>query len=733
MSDILYKHYFYTTLSNVVPNTNSVKHVRSKNYINNTKYKHENNELITILHLTKFFETLVFLKNPVFCVAEFFSYWFIKALTEINQKNTECDNNKIWKTRYEVINKVIFILRQFIIQIEILFNVKIPFTQETRVVIFVLLHHLVNQNILLCKNISYKQNTEKLIALSKASFYNQNSIDLGVYTHPQKIVFLDKKLVYVGAHYTSIQKIVHKNKASKHNPEIANINFLEKRSELKVFVNWELLDRFKKLTLKAFKSNPFISEDAFLEHLNFLKLNTFVKENQQEFSKLFFIKYIYALEKKKLRFKEGLFFTYYFDFRGRIYTNSVIGYTHNKFFRYIYNYGFYSQNEINEWGKKNITIPYSLCELILLKTSLLQVYPNIDFTKIINQYYLYTVFFEIGKIFKNNYIYKNNGKLNNENFIKIGIEYYNNYKNLDIDLYDQIAIEVLINALNWVNKGVYLKLPVFKDATASAIQILLLLLGSKDHNNYKICNFIDTNYWYDTYFYIINRFFSEHAVKEEYKKNYFTRSNLKKAIMTYNYEATFYTCLKEFHDTLDEKTLKNSLLIEELTSIFKLFYNFLKTIFEKNDFFLMPSKYIVTVFAKQWACKQHIQFETSDNVILHYDYYKLIRQRIDRIIDNQRETIQFKVTSEEVDTQKMFRALRANLIHSFDGLLVRVITLRLNHPIMTIHDSFGIDILEIKTLEIVVAAEMQKIFEEDFFNLSVKKSPVKIQSPYVLL
>jgi hypothetical protein len=57
-----------------------------------------------------------------------------------------------------------------------------------------------------------------------------------------------------------------------------------------------------------------------------------------------------------------------------------------------------------------------------------------------------------------------------------------------------------------------------------------------------------------------------------------------------------------------------------------------------------------------------------------------------------RESIVWAQLTEEVDESKMFRALRANIIHSFDGYVVRAVTLKLGYPIITIHDSFGIDI-----------------------------------------
>jgi hypothetical protein len=81
----------------------------------------------------------------------------------------------------------------------------------------------------------------------------------------------------------------------------------------------------------------------------------------------------------------------------------------------------------------------------------------------------------------------------------------------------------------------------------------------------------------------------------------------------------------------------------------------------------------------------------------------------------------------------MFRALRANLIHSFDGFIVRIITLRLTYPIMTIHDSFGIDILNVERLQEISKSELQKLFEENVLMLHIEKPQLQITSLYIFL
>lgn len=66
----------------------------------------------------------------------------------------------------------------------------------------------------------------------------------------------------------------------------------------------------------------------------------------------------------------------------------------------------------------------------------------------------------------------------------------------------------------------------------------------------------------------------------------------------------------------------------------------------------------------------------------------------------------------ELDEVKIFRSLRANLIHTLDGCLARGIILKLPHPIITIHDSYGIDILNINIL--IKAAKVE------YTNIKIK-------------
>jgi hypothetical protein len=239
--------------------------------------------------------------------------------------------------------------------------------------------------------------------------------------------------------------------------------------------------------------------------------------------------------------ENGFYFHYYLDFRGRLYADSPIAYTHNRLFRYFYYYGEYSSEEkkyysnyLNEDFLKKLNV-------ILEKTDLTTKYPNIDYQSSIAKYYIIIIFFEIGKIFKNRYVVENKGELTFDQIQEVGIKYYCRPELSDCGLYSIIEYTSLILMLDDLNIQKYYKYPIFKDATASGLQILAVLLGGVDLNTYTKTNLISQNVWHDTYYYIIEIFKKEVDVPQ-HLTTYFNRSNLKKTIMTYNYNATLITC-----------------------------------------------------------------------------------------------------------------------------------------------------------------------------------------------
>jgi hypothetical protein len=258
-------------------------------------------------------------------------------------------------------------------------------------------------------------------------------------------------------------------------------------------------------------------------------------------SQLFSLNYFLNFGPLKSVLKDGFYFHYYLDFRGRLYADSPVAYTHNRLFRYFYYYGEYSKEEILYFKNHLCHDFLKNVDVILEKTNVKLKYPHIDYNDPIALYFIIIIFFEIGKIFKKNHVEECGGKLTIDDIQTIGITYYNKTTFDGWGLYSIIERSSLIFMLNDLNQRKYYKYPIFKDATASGLQILAVLLGGADLNTYIQTNLIHKNIWYDTYHHIINNFIKNNQIPENLV-GYFSRSNLKRTIMTYNYNATLITC-----------------------------------------------------------------------------------------------------------------------------------------------------------------------------------------------
>jgi hypothetical protein len=159
---------------------------------------------------------------------------------------------------------------------------------------------------------------------------------------------------------------------------------------------------------------------------------------------------------------------------------------------------------------------------------------------------------------------------------------------------------------------------IFKDATASALQLLTLVLNVKNKQLTQIFNLNSTSAWYDPYTYIIGLYLKEAGLELKFFK-YFNRKYLKKTIMTYNYSATLYTCMQNFYDEIkiwdfapDERKL--------ITEYFVSFYRFLEKLFNDKNFFESSlsdlNTRLLDILIKENALVIYLNDESS--AALHY-------------------------------------------------------------------------------------------------------------------
>ena len=219
---------------------------------------------------------------------------------------------------------------------------------------------------------------------------------------------------------------------------------------------------------------------------------------------------------------------------------------------------------------------------------------------------------------------------------------------------------------------------------------------------------------------------------------YFTRSTLKRTIMTYNYNATLITCWSYFKEDANLPRNFNDPISLEVWPHFEKFYKFIQKLFDGSGFYFSPSTTIVEFFKKKFEEDGDVAYETFNDFQALLMYFELVDGgRLDVVApgtNKKRITYLRKTLSTEPNTKKTFKALKANITHFFDAYIIRFITLKLGRSVITIHDSVGIDILSIVLLEEAAVEAFQFLYDADPFNLNKKNNIVlKVNSNFIFL
>jgi hypothetical protein len=195
--------------------------------------------------------------------------------------------------------------------------------------------------------------------------------------------------------------------------------------------------------------------------------------------------------------------------------------------------------------------------------------------------------------------------------------------------------------------------------------------------------------------------------------------------MTYIYGAKYITLLDYYIDSID-----NSLNKEKANKIFKIFYYFLVNFFESKNFFKLPFSTLLENAKKIFLNDENIIIQTADKSLIYLNYNKLCYRRLDRIFYKKRNTIKYGISSELFDLKKTYRSLTPNIIQSLDALFLRFIVEELGYGIITIHDCFGIDILNTDLLLQKANTAINKVGYEYYNNSIVKRDKIKIMQYY---
>lgn len=660
-----------------------------------------------------------------------FCVWIVIAFNDHNGVANLDKSDFIWFEKYAVVSKLFNILKKFI------FKINYHFLQKNDVIIldedvilkelmWSILYVLVNSFIITeiewkvkDKTDGFRYKSNIFLSFQNNLIFFNNQYNIKLYLNPLNNKQIINNKYVVGDHYLTSEPLIKKNKYSPINSQLQNHSFLIERGNMRLYIRWSLFFFLKDLLFTHYKLDLSTAAEDLSKILSDKKKKFWSKNYQREFSHLFSLSYFLKVAELQEFLKGGFYFRYYFDFRGRLYADSPISYTHNRYFRFVYHYGFYMPDELDNFRGSIEYDDYKYADLILDNTNIRTKYTNLNLNDKLILYYLQLVFFEIGKVFKSGVSETCGGRIQYRQFIDVGINFYNGGSLAQSKLEHQVEYWSIIFILEEINSGIFIKVPIFHDATASGLQILTLLLGAKTPEVYLKSNFLDREVWYDTYYFIINEFLKTECVPEIFKQ-YFSRTVLKKTIMTFNYKASYIKCWEEFKNSTMINNREDGVVQKEVGKYFHKFFKYLKKIFETQYYFKNPPIIITQHFNAQFSMENY-WYSTNDNFDVFLKYYLFdILKRSDRLIPGEqkrRKTSEWLGLSEKYDSRKTLRAVQANFVHAIDAYLLRLFFKKFTLSTITIHDSIGVPILKIKDFKWAIANTMQQIYNENPLNV----------------
>lgn len=284
------------------------------------------------------------------------------------------------------------------------------------------------------------------------------------------------------------------------------------------------------------------------------------------------------------------------------------------------------------------------------------------------KYYLIVLFIELSK----DYIKASSEKyfFDIVEFIEKGLELHSTW---DYNNYNRI-VEIIDNILKY--RVVDKEFIVYRDATASGLQNFGIFTGYRA----QMLEYINLqgNKWCDTYQYLVNSYVSDADLQ---KRKYW-----KKTIMTIPYNASWYTCYKYFKNSLEDDfdtEIVESFDIDENVST--LYMN------KKNLNYKDVHRNFYTNIKKDLKNVLYTNCDSYEDKMIKYRYLKrkLVSQYTYKIqYRGFRDKYLVSVYDSDDDEKSSRNALEANNLHNLDSTLVRYLLKR--HPLITIHDCFGI-------------------------------------------
>lgn len=531
-----------------------------------------------------------------------------------------------------------------------------------------------------------------IFKIEKSIYSINDAVHAEIPLQEKPILNLDALLVAdcteykINQDYLQITKEVIKSRLSKVNKTWDNI--------LKKVYLMNTLKRIKyvnkQIVLLGYKNTDdteSTKQNKYLKH-KLQELAVQFSEDLKEFETLSLLVYL-----EDVIGNSSMYFIFFLDFRGRMYTISTYGPISNKIIRNILVYNSdantdYFQEEIEKSQTFKIikTNYFNMLSPIKLKY-------GTDLFKSS----LFWVLISLSAHFKNRLL--ENNKVGIDVLLRTGINIYLNkdktYEDLTLD--EEVELRRNIFIIHQLTLGIFdHNTFLCKDSTASVFQHLFIYLQPKSIESLKICNIIGSGNWHDPYSVIINKFL-ENKIVDNFLLSLFNRKTLKKSIMTHPYSVSYYSSWNYFKSEINKSLTKyDKITFKELNiekqdnikNLFKEFFSFLSKNFEMDIFYKKNSTEI----------KNKINFVCfNDGTKINFNYLILSNNR--REIKNKKLNLRVSYNENYINTQVDVKqtelAIRANLIHATDSYFARLVILQFG--CLTIHDCFCLKMHDINS------------------------------------
>jgi len=517
-----------------------------------------------------------------------------------DESSGDIKNIDSWHNSTNVLQNQFNLINQYIVYNDIKVNLKEEnsrvFSSLLKFIDSLLKKKIIKEKIIKFKPGNNKFKTIKFWSILEESDLQDFIVDSNFSKIPYKIITHYDTTYEKGLHYSKIIHLYRENWYSGEKFHLKEDKYINKILNLKLYINKDFMKKIlSKIEIKENIKTEDLENLIKKESINLKKIFNKAIISEKDLDE------IKKIQKKTnklidlIRIKkiidwvdiEYLYLPIFFDFRGRSYFDDYISPTFSKLTRLSFFYGYYEKVDLDS-VKIDLIEPYMNK---YIKTAITDVSKKFNIPH--ENYAVNTIFWVLIGIGKN-LIKKNKTKTPLEDFIKEGSCYVLNDIKKELQLKDQMEVIHYLDIIESLNKEKIKKRVILKDATASVIQNLIKILGPKDQESLNLANLGDSNYWYDPYSHILNKFKNSFPEKKEIM--YFNRNTIKKTIMTTPYSAGENTCWKYFKEEVNKEFSLKEEELEELHPIYKNFYNFVRDFFEEIHLFKNPSKEIIKHF-----------------------------------------------------------------------------------------------------------------------------------------